>query len=170
MTDRVILGGNWYIQEINQAHRIAECGLPDLRMNTEQFVMSGGYFTFDSPTEVSALGFEIALQGAHEAVRGRFGREPGDWTTFTYYERTKDLDTNKNFSRVVSITGLVNGIANPRIVGRRPGVTRYAGGSVWKYIDIQDGKVIHRFDFRRNILVADGVEISATGNDILRIN
>ncbi|WP_279480236.1 phage major tail tube protein [Aureimonas sp. SK2] len=167
MTDRIIHGGNWYIQEINQAHRIAECGLPDLRMNTEQLVTAGGFFAFDLPTEVAALSFEIALTGSHEDVRSRFGREAGDWTNFVYYERTKDIDRNQNFGRVVMITGLLNGVSNPRIVGKRPGVTRYAGGSVWRYLDMVEGRVIHRFDFRRNILVVDGQDITGEANRIL---
>lgn len=167
MTDRVIHGANWYINDVDQAHRLAECGLPDLRQNGEEMVTGGGFFAFSVPTEIAALTFEFSIHGAHEAIRARFGREAGDWTQFTYYERTRDLETGVNFGRVVMIKGLINEVRHPRIVGKRPGVTRYGGGSVWEYLDMVDGRVIHRFDFKRNILVIDGVDYTGEANRII---
>lgn len=165
--DSVIHGANWYVQEINQRKRLEAVALPNLRRAMERMVFGGGFFAFGLPTEIEELSFEFSLYGSHADIRSRFGREAGDWTTFTYYERMRDIAKGVNKGRVVMIKGLVNEITHPRVLGKRADTTRYGGGSVWVYHDVVDGKTVHKFDVQNNILIINGVDYTGEHNRII---
>lgn len=165
--DSIIHGANWYIGELNQRKRLEACALPNLRRARERLTFGGGFFTFDLPTEIEELSFEFSLYGSHSDVRARFGREAGDWTTFYYYERMRDIAAGVNKGRVVMLKGLLNEVTHPRVLGKKADATRYAGGSVWLYHDIVDGLTVHKFDIENNVLIIDGVDYTAEANRLI---
>lgn len=84
--DNVIRGANWYVEEINCRLRLDEVKLPTLKRNMNALSLGAGYFGLELPDEISPMTAESSLNGSHADLRSRFGREPGDWTTFFYYE------------------------------------------------------------------------------------
>lgn len=163
--DSIIHGANWYIGEINQKKRLEAVALPNLSLARER--MAFGWFSFELPTEMDPISFEFGLYGSHPDVMARFGREAGDWTTFTYYERLRDISKGVNKGRVTIIKGLINGIQHPRVLGKRADATRYGGGSVWYYHDVFDGRTVHKFSVETQTLIIDGVDYSSQGNRLL---
>ncbi|MGX1100267.1 phage major tail tube protein [Amorphus sp. MBR-141] len=162
--DRMIYGANWYVDTINQRLRLAAVQLPELSRAKETIVTGGGWFAFDNPGEIEGLEARFTLTGAHEDVRSLFGREPGDWTTFYYYERLRDITKGVNRGRVVILKGLVGTVRQPQIRGKRGGETEYSVSSMWQYQDLVDGKVIHRFDIETNTLIMNGLDYTADHN------
>lgn len=167
MTDSVIQGANWWCGTLNCRKRMEFVQLPRLSKARDAFVAGGGFFRMSMPGEIEELEARLGLRGSHEDLRGRFGAEPGDWTTFTYYERLRDLMQGKNRGRVVTLVGLVQEVEQPRVTGKRADVTNYGFGSIVYYEDIVDGKVVHLMDFDNNRLVMNGVDYSAEHNRLI---
>ncbi len=167
MTDRVIMGANWYVGTINQAKRLDSVTLPRLNKAVDRFVSGGGWMALSVPTEIEELTATFSLKGAHEDVRGLFGYEPGDWTSFFYYERLRDIMAGQNIGRVVTITGLVQEVQQPRVTGKRADMTTYTIGSIVTYKDVLNGVQVHYLDFDTNSLVMNGVDYSSSVNALL---
>lgn len=178
--DRIIRGANWYCNEINQRLRIDETTLPALSREMMPFVMGGGYFAMELPAEIQALTAEMTVNGTHEDLKSRFGREPGDWTTVTYYEgllnvfpatSTGEVATTgapQLKGRTVFLKGLLNGYEQPGVKGMKAsGATRLRWSSIVLYHDILDGKTVHKFDIQNNVLIIDGVNYTAEHNRII---
>jgi phage tail tube protein FII len=178
--DRIIHGSNWYCGEINQRLRVDETTLPALSREMSSVVLGGGYFALDLPGEIQALTAEMTVNGAHEDLRTRFGREPGDWTTVTYYESLLDVfpagsdgsvQTNgapKLNGRVVFLKGLLNEYTPPGVKGlKASGATRLRFSSIVLYHDIFNGKTIHKFDVQNNTLIIDGINYTAEHNRLI---
>jgi len=178
--DRIIRGSNWYCNEINQRHRIDETTLPELSREMVSFVMGGGFFAMELPAEIQPLTCEQTVNGVHEDLKTRFGREPGDWTTMTYYENLLNVfpkDSNgvvpssgtpQLTGRVVFLKGLLNGYAQAGVKGMKSsGATRLRWSSIVLYHDIFDGRTIHKFDVQNNTLIIDGVNYTAEHNRII---
>ena len=178
--DRIIRGGNWYCGEINQRLRADETTLPALTREMMTFVMGGGYFAMELPAEIQPLSCEMSVNGVHEDLKSRFGREPGDWTTVTYYENLLNVFPNNSTGevegggqpqltgRVVFMTGLPNEYAQGGVKGQKSsGATRLRLGSIVLYHDIFNGKTIHKFDIQNNTLIIDGVNYTAEHNRII---
>ncbi|RLQ88924.1 phage major tail tube protein [Notoacmeibacter ruber] len=165
--DSIIHGANWYIGEINQKKRLEACAVPNLQMARER--LNFGWFGFELPTDIEPPTFEFSLYGTHPDVMSRFGREAGDWTTFTYYERLRDIEAGRNLGRVVIIKALLTSISQPRVIGKRADATRYGGGGVWFYHDIYNGQTVHKFSVPNQTLVIDGVDYSAESNRLLAV-
>ncbi|PWV97698.1 hypothetical protein DFR52_106223 [Hoeflea marina] len=165
--DRIIHGANWYVDTLNQRLRLADITLPALNRAKETLQLGGGFFNLAIPYEIEELEAPFSLNGAHEDIRGLFGREPGDWTTFYYYERLRDIVKGENKGRVVILKGLVNEVTQAKVTGKKGDATGYKVGSIIEYRDIVDGKEIHRFDVFNNHLVIDGVNYSNSHNEII---
>lgn len=178
--DRVIRGSNWYCNEINQRLRMDESTMPALSREMLPFVMGGGFFAFEMPAEIQPLTCEMTVEGVHEQLKTRFGREPGDWTTVTYYEKLLNIfpatstgEANASaapevLGRVVFLKGLLNGYAQGGTKGMKStGKTRLTWSSIVLYHDIMDGKTIHKFDVQNNTLIIDGVNYSAEHNRLI---
>ncbi len=178
--DRIIRGSNWYCGEINQRQRVDETTLPELTREMSTFVMGGGYFGIELPGEINPLKAEMSVNGVHESLKSRFGREPGDWTTLTYYESLLDVfpagstgDTTaagapKLTGRVVFLKGLLNGYTQGGVKGMKSsGATKLSWSSIVLYHDIFDGKTIHKFDVQNNTLIIDGVNYTAEHNRLI---
>lgn len=165
--DSVIMGANWWIDTLNQRKRLVRCRLPRLTKARDAFVAGGGYFRLALPQEIEELEAPFTLKGSHEDVRGLFGREPGDWSTFTYYERLRDLMQGVNRGRVVTMKGLVNEVEQPQVEGKRADMTNYTIGSIIFYRDLVDGKTVHLMDFENNKLVMNGVDYSQEHNRLI---
>ncbi|EAU40147.1 hypothetical protein FP2506_11342 [Fulvimarina pelagi HTCC2506] len=163
--DSIIHGANWYVGEINCKKRLEAVALPDLRMARER--MAFGWFGFELPTDIEPPTFEFGVYGSHRDLQSRFGREAGDWTTFTYYERLRDITKGQNKGRVVIIKALIMDVRHPRVIGKRADATRYGGGGVWFYHDIFDGETIHKFSVENQTLVIDGIDYSSEGNRLI---
>lgn len=178
--DRLIRGANWYCNEINQRLRVDETTLPALRREMMSFVMGAGFFGFELPAEIQPLSAEMTVEGVHEDLKTRFGREPGDWTTITYYENLINVfpqnSTGETGSaaptvtgRVVFLKGLLNEYAQGGVKGQKSsGKTRLVWSSIVLYHDIFDGKTIHKFDIQNNTLIIDGVNYTAEHNRLVR--
>ena len=165
--DSVIQGANWYVDTLNQRLRLATVKLPDLTRAQETITLGGGWFNFQHPGEIEPLVAPFALHGAHDDIRSLFGREAGDWTTFYYYERLRDLQRGVNKGRIVILKGLVGRVSQPQVAGKRGGQTEYEVSSIVSYQDIVDGKSIHHFDFFANRLVINANDYTADHNRII---
>lgn len=169
--DRIIRGANWWIEETNQRLRTRSAKLPDLKRVTDKFVAGGGFFTFTMPGEIEELSAEFELNGGHEDIRSLFGREPGDWTTFIYYERLANVGTAglTNIGRVVRIKGLLTEVSQPKVEGMKADPTKVVFSSIVLYQDVVDGVVVHKFDFFNNTLVLGGKDYNADHNRLLQV-
>ncbi|MBB4066283.1 phage major tail tube protein [Gellertiella hungarica] len=178
--DRIIRGANWYCNEINQRLRVDETTLPELSREMMSFVMGGGYFAMELPAEIQPLTCEQTVNGVHEDLKSRFGREPGDWTTVTYYENLLNVfpqSANGEVQagakpqltgRVVFLKGLLNGYAQAGVKGMKSsGATRLRWSSIVLYHDIFNGKTVHKFDLQNNTLIIDGVNYTAEHNRLI---
>ena len=167
MTDRVIMGANWYVDSINCAKRLDSVTLPRLSKAKDRFVAGGGWMALGLPQEIEELTCSVVMKGNHEDIRGLFGAEPGDWTNFYYYERLRDIMAGKDVGRVVAITGLLEEVQQPRINGRRADNTTYTIGSIITYSDVINGVKVHYMDFDTNALVMNGKDYSTAANTML---
>lgn len=165
--DRVIYGANWYVDTLNQRLRLDTVQLPNLSRVQDTITLAGSWMSFENPGEIEPLTAPFSLHGSHDDIRSLFGREAGDWTTFYYYERLRDLQAGKNVGRVVILKGLISAVSQPRVAGKRGGQTEYQVGSIVSYEDIVEGKRIHLFDFFANKMVINGVDYSAEHNAII---
>ena len=167
MTDRVIMGANWYVDTLNCRKRLESAQLPRLNKAVESFVTGGGWFKLSVPMEIEELTATITLKGAHEDIRQLFGKEPGDWTTFYYYERLRDIMAGTNLGRVVILKGLVQEGQQPRVTGKRADMTSYTIGSIVLYQDTTNGVVVHKMDYDNNQLVMNGQDYSQAANTLI---
>lgn len=166
--DGIIRGGNVYVQEINQRLHLDNFKLPSLKREMIDFFMGGGFFKVSLPGEVSPLVAEMAVDGSHQSLRSRFGREPGDWTTVTYYERLLDATSGINKGRIVMLRGLLNEIEPSGVEGlKAKDKTMIRFSSIVLYHDIVDGVTVHKFDVFNNTLVIDGTNYTAEHNRLI---
>lgn len=166
--DSIISGATWYVDTLNQRLRLDTMRLPALTRVSDR--ASVGWFSLGIPGEIDELTAEFQLRGSHADVRSLFGREPGDWTNFYYYERLRDIVNGVNKGRVVILKGLVSEVEQPETTGKKAnGPTRYKVGSIVEYRDMMDGKAIHWFDIFRNKLVINGVDYTAEANQIVPV-
>lgn len=167
MSDSVIMGANWYVDSLNCRKRMERCRLPRLTKARDAFIAGGGFFRMALPGEIEELEAETSLRGAHEDVRGLFGREPGDWTTLYYYERLRDLERGINRGRVVIMKGLLQEVEQPSVTGKRAELTNYRWGCLVLYHDITNGRTVHKMDFFNNQLVMNGVDYTLEHNRLI---
>lgn len=166
--DRIIYGANWYIDSLNMRLSLARVKLPDMKHVYETLVLGGGWFGLEVPSEIEPLRAEFSLNGGHEYVRRLFGKEPGDYTTFHYYERLRDIMEGQNRGRYVRIRGLVGEVTQPEVRGKKANeVTAYGIRTIMLYEDVMDGQVIHRMDVKNNRLIIDGIDYTAEHNSII---
>lgn len=177
--DRIVRGSNWYCNETNQRLRIDETTLPALTREMLPFVMGGGWFGLELPAEIQPLTCEMTVNGVHEDLKTRFGREPGDWTTLAYYENLLSVfpaSSNGEVGsgnvqlkgRVVTMKGLLNEYAQGGVKGQKSsGATRLKWSSIVLYQDMMDGVTVHKFDIQNNILIINGVNYTAEHNRII---
>ncbi len=167
--DRIIRGANWWIETTNQRLRTKSAKLPDLKRATEKYVASGGFFTLELPGEIDGLEAEFELNGAHEDIRSLFGREPGDWTSFIYYERLANVTGTglTNLGRVVRIKGLVNEVAQSKVEGLKADPVKVKFSSIILYQDVVNSVVVHKFDYFNNQLIMNGTDYSAEHNRLI---
>ncbi|WP_246775854.1 phage major tail tube protein [Methylobacterium aquaticum] len=167
MTDRVIMGANWYVDRLNCRLGLVQCRMPRLTKAKDAFVAGGGFFRLAIPYEIEELEAQFSMRGSHEQVRKLFGYEPGEYTTFYYYERLRDIMAGRNVGRVVMLKGLVNEVEQSQVRGKKGEDVQYTIGSIVLYHDIHDGQTVHKFDFRNNQLVMDGVDYSLEHNQLV---
>lgn len=175
--DSIIRGANWYCEEINQAFRTEEVKLPTLTRDMTELLFSGGIGALDVPGHIKPLEAEMDMMGSHADLRSRFGREPGDWTKVVYYENLLDLFPKseeagpKLKGRTTIMKGLLNEVNQSGVKGMKAsGSTKLKWGTIFLYHDLYDGKTIHKFDYRTNTLIIDGVNYTAQHNRLLRIS
>lgn len=167
MTDRVIRAANWYVDTINCAKRIDSLTLPRLNKSVDRFMASGSWMALAIPDAIEELTATAVMKGAHEDIRGLFGREPGDWTTFYYYERLRDIMASTNIGRLVTLKGLLQEVQQPRVTGMRADNTTYTIGSIVTYTDVVNGVTVHKIDFDTNTLIMNGVDYSTANNQLI---
>lgn len=165
--DRIIQGGNAYLNNTNMRLALAEATLPSLTKAKETLVAGGGFFALGVPGEIEELEASFSLNGGHEYVRSQFGREPGDWSTLYWYERLRDIKNGKNIGRVVIMKGLIQEVAQPKVAGKKADASQYKFGTIVEYRDIMNGVEVHRFDFFNNTLIMEGVNYTDEHNRII---
>jgi phage tail tube protein FII len=168
--DRIIYGGNAYLNTINMRLSLAKFKLPDLKRAKESLVMGGGFFKLSIPYEIEELESTFSLNGGHEYVRTQFGKEPGDWSTLFYYERIRNIRleaSKRDYGRVVMMKGLLDEVQQPEVEGKKAQATQYKWATIVDYRDILDGHVIHQMTPETNTLIIDGVNYSETHNQII---
>jgi phage tail tube protein FII len=175
--DSIIRGANWYVGELNCRKRIESVQLPRLSREMTTFAMGGGFFALAVPGEISPMTATASMNGSHDDIRSRFGREPGDWTTCYYYESLLNVFPQAGAEgasgprlkgRVVILKGLLNEVeqAGVRSV-KAEGQTRFTFGTLVLYHDVVDGRTIHKFDVETNTLIINGVNYTAEHNRII---
>lgn len=174
--DSIIRGANWYCEQINNAFRTDEVKLPVLSRDMSEIMASGGFFSLDIPGHIKPLEAEMDLNGSHDDLRSRFGRDPGDWTKVVYYENLLNIfpegenTAPKLKGRTVILKGLLNEVNQSGVKGiKASGTTKLKWGTIILYHDLIDGKTVHKFDIKNNKLVIDGVNYTAEHNRMLRI-
>lgn len=174
--DSIIRGANLYVENTNQALRAETLQLPDLERDMDTLSIAGGFFALDLPGQIKGLTFEVELNGSHDDLRSLFGREPGDWSKFVYYENLLNVfPTGENAGpklkgRTTIMKGLLNKVTQPQIKNvKAGGTTKYTFGSIILYHDLLNGKTIHKIDVPRNVLIINGVNYTAEHNRLLRI-
>ncbi len=167
MTDRVIMAANWYVDTINCAKRVDSLTLPRLNKAVERFAAAGSWMAISIPGEIEELTATAVMKGAHEDIRGLFGAEPGDWTTFYYYERLRDIMAGTNLGRLVTLKGLLQEVQQPRVQGKRADMTTYTIGSIVSYTDVVNGVNVHKLDFDTNTLIMNGTDYSTAANQLI---
>lgn len=168
--DRIIYGGNAYLNTSNLRLSLARFKLPDLRRAKETLTMGGGFFKLDIPYEIEPLESTFSLNGGHEYVRAEFGKEPGDYSTLYWYERIRDIRLEaekRNRGRVVMMKGLLDEVGQPEVEGKKAGPTQYKWATIVDYRDILDGKVIHQMTPETNTLIIDGKNYSEEHNQFI---
>lgn len=165
--DSIIMGANWFVAELNQRLRIDTLQLPALKKKMEEMTPGGGFMSLDVPGEVEPLEAPFALNGSHADIRSLFGREPGDWTNFFYYERLRDFRAGRNLGRVTHLRGLVNEVEQPEVKGKKGESAKYKVGTIVLYRDIVDGRLVHLFDYFNNRLVINGQDYTAEANRLI---
>lgn len=177
--DSIIRGANWYVEELNCRLRLETAKLPQLTREMTPYAMGGGFFGLELPGEIQPLTAEATFNGSHADLRSRFGREPGDWTTFYYYESLLNVfpvnaggeaATNgpRLKGRVVILKGLINEIDPPEVRGvKAGGATRFGFSTIVHYHDVVDGRTVHKFDIATNTLIIEGVNYTAEHNRLI---
>lgn len=168
--DRIIYGGNLYLNSMNLRLSLDKCKLPDLKRAKEKLTLGGGFFSLSIPYEIEEMECSFSLNGGHESVRSEFGKEPGDYSTLYWYERLRDIrveSEKRNIGRVVMLKGLLSDVEQPEVEGKKAGPTQYKFGTIVDYRDIVDGVEIHRFNIQNNILIINGVNYSEEHNQII---
>ena len=167
MTDRVIMGANWYVGQLNCRKRLESATLPRLNKTVERFVAGGGWMALSIPMEIDELSATITLKGAHEDIRSLFGFEPGDFTDFYYYERLRDIMAGNDVGRKVWLRGLLQEVQQPRVTGKRADMTTYTIGSIVRYVDVTNAVTVHDLNFDTNTLIMNGVNYSQNANTLI---
>lgn len=167
MTDSVIMGANWYVAQINCRKRLESAKLPDLRKATETFTAGGGWMQLGIPLEIEPLTAPVTMKGAHSDIRGLFGKEPGDWTDFYYYERLRDIMLGNDVGRRVWMRGLLQEVQQPRVTGKRAEMTTYMIGSIITYSDVTNGVIVNKIDFDTNTLILNGQNYNQAANQLI---
>lgn len=178
--DSLIRGANWYVEELNCRLRLETVKLPTLTREMTPFAMGAGYFAIELPAEIQPLTAEATLNGSHDDIRSRFGREPGDWTTCYYYESLLNVFPTdpsgdqpstgqpRLKGRIVILKGLLNEVDQPEVRGMKPsGATRFSWSSIVLYHDVVDGRTIHKFDVANNTLIINGINYTAEHNRLV---
>ncbi len=167
--DRIIRGANWWIETTNQRLRTKSAKLPDLKRTSEKFTAGGGFFTIDMPGEIEGLEAEFELNGAHEDIRSLFGREPGDWVSFIYYERLANVGAAglTNIGRVVRIKGLVTEVGQSKVEAMKADPVKIKFATIILYQDVVNAVVVHKFDYFNNQLILNGVDYTADHNRLI---
>jgi P2 family phage contractile tail tube protein len=164
----IIYGGNVWLKDQNLALSCSKFKLPDLSRAMRDIEASGSYFGMKVPAEIEAMEASLELNGPDERVRIKFGREPGDWTELYYYERIKEIVAGADIGRVVYLKCLVSKIEQPETTqNKASGNTKITFGTVVHYHDRQDGRTVHKFDYFNNTVVVDGVDLTATHNQMI---
>lgn len=167
--DRIIRGANWWIETTNQRLRTKSSKLPDLKRSTEKYIAGGGWFALEVPGEIDGLEAEFEMNGAHEDIRTLFGREPGDWVSFIYYERLSNIGPVglANIGRVVRIKGLLTEVAQSKVEGLKADPVKIKFATIILYQDIVNGSNVHKFDYFNNQLIINGVDYTAEHNRLV---
>jgi P2 family phage contractile tail tube protein len=165
---KVIWGGNVWLKDQNLALSCAKFKLPDLSRAMEDINASGSYFGLQVPREIEAMTATVTLNGPDSRVRIKFGREPGDWSELYYYERIKEIVAGVEIGRVVYLKGLFTKVEQPEVTqNKASGQTVATMTTIVHYHDRENGKTIHKFDYFNNTVVVDGVDLTATHNQLI---
>ena len=170
--DNIIRGKNWWFEEINTWMVLDEVRLPDIRRAVSAFLPGGSNQAVEWPEEFEPLTAMVKTRNNDPRIRALCGREPGDWTTAYYYEHLKSFRNGVSKGRIVTLKGLVNAIADDPKRGMKPAGVEYTFGTIVKYTDLFEGKLIHKFDHFAGpgATVIDGNRPFAEMARILRIS
>lgn len=176
--DGIVRASNWYCNEINQRLRIEEVIPPELKRDMAPMLL--GYFGVELPMEISPLTSEMTVNGIHADLKNRFGREPGDWTTISYYESLLNVFPSNSTGnighnggpalrgRTLFLKGLLNHYGQGGQKHMKPsGPVKLTWSTIVLYHDIIDGVTVHKFDLQNNILIIDGVNYTANSNQLI---
>ncbi len=145
--DNQIHGGNWFFDTLNAWRVLDTVDLPSIERAMASFAPGGHVMSAAFPEEIKDLMARIKLRGYSPDVHGLVGREPGNYTTATWYENLISFRTGEQKGRVVSMKGLLNAVKPDRRQGMKKTGTEYDFSSIVLYTDSYDGRIVHKFDF-----------------------
>lgn len=161
--DNIVRGGNWFFDTLNTWRVLDTVKLSDLTRVMDQFAPGGHMMAAEFPENFNPLSFEIDLKNDDPRIRGLCGREPGDWTTATYYENLISYRTGQTKGRIISVKGLVNSVRATQRRGMKAAGTSYNFSTIVSYIDTYNGEVVHKFDLFAGpgATIVNGVQVFA---------
>lgn len=162
--DNQIHGGNWFFDTLNAWRVLDTVDLPSIERAMSSFAPGGHMMSASFPEEMKDLMARIKLRGYSPDVHGLVGREPGQYTTCTWYENLVSFRNGEAKGRIVSMKGLVNAVKPDRRQGLKKTGTEYDFSSIVLYTDSYDGRIIHKFDFFAGpgATIVNGNQIFAT--------
>ena len=145
--DNIVRGGNWYFDEFNAWRVLDEVDLPEIGRSMEAFTPAAHSMSVEWPEEFNPLSATIKLKSNDDKIRGLCGREPGHYTTCTYYEHQVSYRDGSSRGRIVILKGLLNALKQDAVRGLKTSGVQYTFSTIVMYRDIFDGKDIHKFDY-----------------------
>ena len=144
--DNMVRAGNWFFDTFNAWRVLDTVKLPDIERAMEAFVPGGHMFGAEFPEHFNPLKADIELKNDSPEIRGLCGKEPGDYTTATYYEHLISYRTGETKGRIISMKGLVTSVKAAQRKGMKPAGTGYMFSTIVSYVDSFDGRITHKFD------------------------
>lgn len=145
--DNVIRGGNWYFDTLNLWRVLDEVTVPELKHAEDAFTPGGHHLQVKWQEEMEALEATVKTKTNDPEIQALLGRQPGDYTTATWYENLLSFRTGLNRGRVIVMKGLLSSSKQNAVKGHKAAGREYRFSNIVYYSDMVDGRAIHRLDY-----------------------
>ncbi|KAA6405675.1 phage major tail tube protein [Candidatus Tokpelaia sp.] len=172
MSLRIIRGCTLIVNDdANLFLNIDTLKLPSLEETTETFQPAGSDMEVDiAGLGVKAFTLQMKLKSHSSGIVGLFGGAPGHRDHFTGKKYIVDEETGQEHEHAIDVTGRFTKIDVEEMAGGKASGYDHEIKSIFEYTEFWDGKVLHRFSFKRGgWLIRGGNEIGVRRRQILGI-